>query len=231
MILSLGHIAKSFGPTLVLADVSLTVNEGDRLALVGPNGAGKSTLLKIIAGHLEPDGGELVVPRPLDLGYLPQSVEAPPDTSIQRLVLESQERLHHIGARLHELEALLSGGVSPSTPAEARDRDAHMQEHADLTDEYARLGGYTLEHRIEEVFAGLGIRHLDRTRKVVSLSGGEKARVALAALLVRDPDLLLLDEPTNHLDFGALDWLEGFLRRRRVSARRSMGGQCWTAWI
>src|SRR5688572_1929541 len=204
MILSLSHVAKSFGPTLVLADVSLTVNEADRLALVGPNGAGKSTLLKIIAGHLTPDSGEVLLPRPLDLGYLPQSVEAPPGQTIDQLVRESQERLHHIGERLRELEAQIGGAG-----------ETLLLEHADLTDEFARLGGYDLDHRIAEVFAGLGIQHLDRTREVASLSGGEKARVALAALLLRDPDLLLLDEPTNHLDFAALDWLEGFLKRRR----------------
>ena len=207
MFLSVNHIAKSFGPTVVLADVSFTVNDGDRLALVGPNGAGKSTLLKIIAGQVAPDAGEVVIPRPVDIGYLPQAVEAPSGTSIERLVRESQQRLHAIAERLQALEALLSD--SKGAPSSL------LLEHADLAEEFGRLGGYDLDHRIEEVFAGLGIQHLAREREVATLSGGEKARVALAALLLRDPDLLLLDEPTNHLDFAALDWLESFLRRRQ----------------
>src|SRR5687768_9582212 len=134
MILSLSHVAKSFGPTLVLADVSLTVNEGDRLALVGPNGAGKSTLLKIIAGHLTPDAGEVVMPRPLDVGYLPQSVEAKPGQSIEQLVRVSQERLHRIGERLRVLEELIGEATDGSNGAPPG-RNSHdaLLEHGDLT--------------------------------------------------------------------------------------------------
>src|SRR5688500_12951356 len=107
VLLSVSHVAKRFGPTVVLADVSFTVNEGDRLALVGANGAGKSTLLKIVAGQLIPDAGEVVIPRPIDVGYLPQSVEAPPGQTIEQLVRASQERLHQIGERLRALEESL----------------------------------------------------------------------------------------------------------------------------
>jgi macrolide transport system ATP-binding/permease protein len=207
MILSVSNISKGFGPTPVLADVSFVVNATDRLALVGANGVGKSTLLRIIAGHLPPDAGEVVVPRPIDVGFLPQAVTPEPGQSIDDLVRAAQGRGHEIGRRLRELEGALDH--------RAADDDARMLEYADLTDEYERLGGYDLDHRIDQVLAGLGVGHLPRDREVAALSGGEKARAALAALLLRQPDLLLLDEPTNHLDFAALDWLERFLRAWR----------------
>jgi macrolide transport system ATP-binding/permease protein len=205
VLVKLSHVAKGYGPTLVLRDVSFVINRRDKLALVGANGVGKSTLLKIIAGELEPDGGEVVVPTPLDVGYLPQAVTPKPGQSIDDLVGEGQGNVHHLGRRLRELEAALGD-------ASGKAAQALLAEYGDLADRFERLGGYELDHRIDAVFAGLGIGQLSRNREVATLSGGEKARVALAALLLRSLDLLLLDEPTNHLDFAALEWLEGYLR-------------------
>ncbi|HEU5315110.1 MAG TPA: ABC-F family ATP-binding cassette domain-containing protein [Chloroflexota bacterium] len=207
MLLAVDRVSKRFGPQVVLNDVSFVVNETDRIALVGPNGAGKSTLLKIMAGRVAADAGQIVVPRPIDIGYLPQAVEAQAGESVDGIVRAAQRRLQELGERLRTLEVALAGGGPGG--------ETLLLEHADVADEYQRLGGYDLDHRIEEVFDGLGIEHLPREREVATLSGGEKARVALAALLLRAADLLLLDEPTNHLDLPTLDWLERFLGARR----------------
>jgi macrolide transport system ATP-binding/permease protein len=211
--------------------VSFVVNERDRLALVGANGVGKTTLLRIVAGEVEPDGGSVSVPNRIDIGYLPQVVQANPGQTIEGLLAESLGPVETIGRRLRELETLMAGeraaagagntsgnGCASVPVAAARpgaDLAAALTEYGELAEEFERLGGYDLDHRIDTVMAGLGIGHLARAREVASLSGGEKARAALAALLLRAPDLLLMDEPTNHLDFAALEWLEGYLAAYR----------------
>ncbi|MGH2352087.1 MAG: ATP-binding cassette domain-containing protein, partial [Chloroflexota bacterium] len=211
MLLSLSHVAKGFGPSAVLDDVSFVVNEADRLALVGANGVGKTTLLRILAGEVAPDGGEVVVPKAIDIGYLPQAVRVRAGQKIDDLTAESQGKVNEVAGRLRDIEAVL-GQTGDRTEGGNGILQAALAAYADLTEQFERLGGYELDHRIDALFAGLAIDHLPRDREVASLSGGEKARVALAALFLRAPDLLLLDEPTNHLDFAALEWLEGYLR-------------------
>ena len=213
MLVSVSHLSHSFGPTPVLAGVSFLVNEGDRLGLTGANGTGKSTLLHILAGDLKPDAGEIVYPHPLDVGYLPQEIAYAPEETVDALVRASHGSIDEIGARLREIESQLED-VLPSQPAELL-----LDEHAALSERFERLGGYDLDRRVEVVFEGLGIGHLAPSRGarfVETLSGGEKARVGLACLLLRSPELLLLDEPTNHLDAGALVWLEQYLRGLRA---------------
>ena len=231
MLVAVSHVSKGFGPSVVLADVSFVVNQGDRLALVGANGVGKTTLLRIVAGEVAPDGGTVSIPNRIDIGYLPQVVQAKGGQKIEGLLAESLGPVEAIGRRLRELEAVMAGsrvatgaGAAPlsshaGAPGAAARPDgdvaAALAEYGALAEEFERLGGYDLDHRIDTVMAGLGIGHLARAREVASLSGGEKARAALAALLLRAPDLLLMDEPTNHLDFAALEWLEEYLAAYR----------------
>ena len=209
-VVTLKHVSKGFGPVAVLQDVSFTVQEGERLGLVGANGVGKSTLLRLIAGQIEPDGGEIAFPRAADTGYLPQETRFRPGQSVAALVHEAQGRVTEVGRRLEAAGVALAGAAAADAPG-------LLEAYGDLADQFERLGGYDLAHRTDAVFAGLGIDHLDRARRVDSLSGGEKARVGLAALLLRAPDLLLLDEPTNHLDFRTLAWLEDELATRRAT--------------
>ncbi len=203
MLLSINNISKAYGDNQVLNNVSFTLDTGQKLGLVGANGVGKSTLLKIIVGELEPDDGSVGLNPTVELGYLPQVLAAAEDQSIAQLIDAAQGHLVEIEARLREIEQAMA---EPSD-----DLDALLAEYSARGEEFERRGGYDLAHRIDLVFAGLRIDHLPRTRLVASLSGGEKSRVGLAALLLHAPDLLLLDEPTNHLDFAALEWLEGYL--------------------
>jgi macrolide transport system ATP-binding/permease protein len=203
MFLTLSHLAKAFGDNQVLNNVSLAIHRGDKLGLVGANGVGKSTLVKIVAGELEADAGAVEVADGVEIGYLPQVLAAGASLTLGELIARAQVRVHAVEGQLRTLEAEMAAGGALETVLEA---------YGQLVEEFDRLGGYDLAHRTASVLSGLGVGQLANERTVTSLSGGEKSRVGLAALLLQSPDLLLLDEPTNHLDFAALEWLEGFLQ-------------------
>ncbi len=191
----------------VLQNITFTVNAGERAALIGPNGCGKTTLLKIIMGVMPADAGSVQVSPPdLRVGYLPQGLDVPDDTPIQDVLYPDAVALRDTEAELERLAVAMA--------------DASDGELARLTDVYdaalARLE--RLSRQVERgagarVLAGLALDHLALDAPVGTLSGGQKTRLGLAALLVNDPHLLILDEPTNHLDVTALEWLEGWLRR------------------
>ena len=202
--LSVSQITKSFGFHHILNGVSFVLNSRERIGLVGANGVGKSTLLKIIMGKLEADGGKIFLSEQARIGYLEQHIHASPDETIADKIEASQQLLYDLEASLRHLEAQME-------TAKGDDFKQLMVEYGDKTEQYERMGGYDIGHRIDEVLAGLRIDHLPRTRLVNTLSGGEKSRLALALLLLEAPDILLLDEPTNHLDFASLEWLEGYL--------------------
>ncbi len=208
MQLTLSHISKSYGDQPVLDQVSLLIADGRRIGLVGANGVGKSTLLKIIAGEIEPDSGKLILPADIQIGYLPQSeVEADDSATINDLIDQAVAALRQLEARMRALERAMASG---------RDElDAIMAEYGDIAEQFERRGGYEMDYRIEVVLGGLHLDHIARSRRVTTLSGGEKARLGLALLLLKAPDVLLLDEPTNHLDLSSLGWLEDYLTRYR----------------
>ena len=207
MMLTVNNLSKAFGDNQVLNQISFTLAAGQKVGLVGANGVGKSTLLKIIVSELEPDEGgwHIQGEQETDVGYLPQVLAGAGEQTIDQFLDGALGGLRRIEGRLRTLEQAMA------QPGE--NVDALLAEYGTLSEEFDRRGGYDLEHRSAEIFAGLGIDHLGRERIVATLSGGEKSRVGLAALLLRGPDLLLLDEPTNHLDFAALEWLEGYLQR------------------
>jgi len=206
MLISANHITKYYGAQEVLSDVSLTLNAKDRVGLVGANGAGKSTLLRIIAGEVAPDAGAVTRNPHASIGYLPQALQAFEAHTIHSFITALHDELSIAQTRMRELEAQMAAASAITQTSEL------MREYGEATEQFERLGGYELDHRIEEVMRGLEIDHLPTDRLLDTLSGGEKERVGLAALLLRQPDALLLDEPTNHLDFAAMAWLEGYLR-------------------
>ena len=202
-ILRVGKLQKYYGAKLILDDVSLMLSRGQRAALVGENGVGKSTLARLILGLEEADAGEVWLKPGARVAYLPQEVPVDDEASVGQYIEERLGDLHRIRERLAQLEAQM---------AQAAALDALLDEYGRLQELYEARGGYTLESRLEQIFAGLQIAHILPQRSMQSLSGGEKTRVGLAALLLQAPDLLILDEPTNHLDLAGLAWLEGYLR-------------------
>ncbi len=205
--LTLTHISKSFGLQRVLNDISLTLSSGDRFGLVGMNGAGKSTLLKIIAGELDPDSGAVGLGPRMELGYLPQVLQAAEDETIAGLIEVALTPLRRLEESMRALELQMATATA--------DLDAIMDSYGETAERFERAGGYEIEHRVGLVLTGLGVSDLPRERTVATLSGGERARIGLALLLLQSPDLLLLDEPTNHLDAASLDWLESYLAAYR----------------
>ena len=183
-ILSAQKLNKSFGVETVLEDVSFTVNKGDRIGVVGSNGAGKSTLFKMIVGELAPDSGEIAAARDLSAGYLRQREHFPEDRSVFDTLMD-----------LGQENAAQKGPLAGQTLAE-RFEDIH---------------GYSFERAARGILTSLGFSEQSLSQTVGALSGGEKTRLALGAMLLREPDLMLLDEPTNHLDIKTLKWLENYL--------------------
>ncbi|MFZ1756613.1 MAG: ABC-F family ATP-binding cassette domain-containing protein [Caldilineaceae bacterium] len=203
MLLTISHITKSYGDQAVLSDVSFVLNPGRHVGLVGANGAGKSTLLKIVAGEVKADAGEVAWMGGITTGYLPQALTFWGDHTLAQLLDSAAGNLSELAATMRRLEARMAAADS--------NLDQVVAEYGRVVERFERQGGYDLDYRIDMVLDGLGLTGVDRTRVVSTLSGGEKVRANLAALLLTGPDVLLLDEPTNHLDPNTLAWLEEYL--------------------
>ena len=204
--LAVRALSKSYGAMNVLNEISCIVNAGDRIGIVGSNGVGKSTLLKILVGHEEAESGTFSYAPSLEVGYLSQTTPEFYGRTIQDLILESVGSLRQLEERMRHIEVSL-------TTAGEEQMVALLEEYGHVSTKFQDRGGYELDYKIAMVLEGLGISYLPRGQEVQTLSGGEKARLGLATLLLQSPDLLLLDEPTNHLDFTNMEWLETYLSR------------------
>ncbi|MEU2119880.1 ribosomal protection-like ABC-F family protein [Streptomyces sp. NPDC016459] len=199
-------LGKSYAGRTVLASVDCSVIDGTRLGIVGENGSGKSTLLRLLAGAERPDTGTVIVRADGGIGYLPQEEYLPAHLTVQQVLGRSLAGLRATEDRMRRLEARMADGDTT---------DETLTVYADLLTAFELRGGYDADARTERALHGLGLLGLPRDRTVGGLSGGEQARLRLAALLASAPEVLLLDEPTNHLDHAALTWLEDHLRARR----------------
>ena len=206
IILSAQHIAKSFGVNAVLRDVSLTVQQGDRIGLVGVNGCGKSTLMRILAGLDAQDGGEISLVRGLRVGYLAQQNMVTSGETVWDELQKVYEQVFAMEKKLRELEDEMAHAHTDAQ------RFAQLSADYDrLTQRFEEADGYSWKSMVSGVLNGLGFKPAQYDQCVDSLSGGEQTRLCLARLLLQKPDLLLLDEPTNHLDMETLQWLENYL--------------------
>ncbi len=205
MFLTISNITKTYAFHQVLNQASLTLNAGERIGLVGANGVGKSTLLKIVTGEIEADSGSVMLTPGAKIGYLPQAIAGFEGKTLADLIADSMSYLRELEAQMRALEQQMES---------ARDNtlDSIMLNYGEVSEQFERHGGYEIDHRVDTVLDGLRVGHIPREREFATLSGGEKARVGLAMLLLKAPDVLLLDEPTNHLDFTSLNWLEGYLQ-------------------
>ena len=198
------NLKKNYGVDVILGGVSLSLEAGERVGLVGRNGQGKSTLMKIIAGLLEADGGEVNVAKGRRVGYLHQDPALPAEETVRGAAEGAFAELHRLHGEQHALYEQMA-----SATGEALERV--MRRQADIERRIETLGGYAIDHKIDATLHGVGLTDAEFGLRVASLSGGQKGRLALARLLLEEPDVLLLDEPTNHLDIAGREWLERFL--------------------
>lgn len=204
MILSCQNINKSFVTDDVLKDVSFHLEEREKAALIGPNGAGKSTLLKIIMQEMPADSGEVIVAKGKTLGYLAQHQEVSGDNTIYGELLSVKQYLLDMEEKIRTMEQQMK-------TLTGRELDELLASYSRLTHQFELEGGYACRSEVVGVLKGLGFEEEDFSRKIGTLSGGQKTRVALGRLLLSNPDIILLDEPTNHLDMESIAWLETYL--------------------
>ena len=211
MLINCENLYKYFGGELLLSDISFTVEDRDVIGLVGQNGCGKSTLLRIIMGYegfdKTPDGkGTLGIANKVTIGFLAQNSGLTSRNTIKDEMKKPFEKLLNIYQRMKELEKSMGSFDGDNSKKQLSD------EYAELSSYFEANDGYRIDVKISTVLNGMGFRDFDTDRIIDNLSGGEKTRLAMAKLLLEEPDLLILDEPTNHLDLDTLSWLEDYLK-------------------
>jgi ATPase subunit of ABC transporter with duplicated ATPase domains len=201
----LDKIGRQNGKILFI-EASAALQRGEKVGLVGPNGAGKTTLFRMITGEEQPDEGQVATERGTTIGYFSQDVGEMAGRSVVAEVMEGAGPVSTVAAELKDLEAALAD------PSRAAEMDTIIERYGEVQARFQELDGYALEGRAYEVLAGLGFSQEMMDGDVGALSGGWKMRVALARILLMNPDVMLLDEPSNHLDLESLIWLEDFLK-------------------
>lgn len=198
--LSAENIAKSFGDRWLFKNLNFGISQGQRVALVGVNGSGKTTLLNVLAGFLPPDEGSVSVRKEVNIGYLGQNPEFDEELTVQQNIFAMQNETLDL---IQEYEKAIA---DPNTAAEKMQR---------LMERMDELQAWDFEVKVKQVLSKLGINNLDV--QVKHLSGGQRKRVAMARVLIEEPDMLILDEPTNHLDLDTIEWLEGLLSTQNTT--------------
>ncbi len=205
--INVNNISVSFGGTTLFSDVSFSINENDKIALMGKNGAGKSTLLKIIAGVGKPTTGNVTGPKDGVIAYLPQHLLTQDGLTVFEETAKAFDEQNSMEKELNELNEQLN----VRTDYESDDYMKLIERVSELSEKFYSLEETNYDAEIEKVLKGLGFERSDFNRQTSEFSGGWRMRIELAKILLKKPDLILLDEPTNHMDIESIQWLEDFL--------------------
>lgn len=206
-VIDVNNISVSFGGTTLFSDVSFSINENDKIALMGKNGAGKSTLLKIIAGVGKPTTGNVAGPKDAIIAYLPQHLLTEDNVTVFEETSKAFEEVYGMRDELENLNEQLN----IRTDYESDDYMQLIERVSELSEKFYSIEEVNYDAEVEKVLKGLGFERSDFTRQTSEFSGGWRMRIELAKILLKKPDLILLDEPTNHMDIESIQWLEDFL--------------------
>jgi len=205
--ITVDSISVQFGGTTLFSDVSFSINETDKIALMGKNGAGKSTLLKIIAGENKPSSGNISAPKGTVIAYLPQHLLTHDNATVFE---ETSKAFAAIFKMKAEIDAL-NEELTVRTDYESDEYYKIIEKVSELSEKFYSIEEINYEAEVEKVLIGMGFTREDFTRQTSEFSGGWRMRIELAKILLQKPDLILLDEPTNHMDIESIQWLEDFL--------------------
>jgi ATP-binding cassette subfamily F protein 3 len=194
--INITNLSKNYGPKILFKDVSLNINQGEKIGLIGPNGTGKSTLFSLIRQEIEASEGEVRLNKGVHIGYLPQEASFTSQRTVLAELTEGDERIMRFKKEKEDLESANQAGSN---------------RYGEILHELETLGFFELEHKAKKILSGLGFKEEDFNRPILHLSGGWQMRTLLAKLLTYNYDLLLLDEPTNYLDLNAALWLKDYL--------------------
>ena len=205
--LNISNLSKIQGGQTLYSKATFQINPGEKVGLVGPNGAGKTTLFRMIIGEERPDEGQVSLPDGTRLAYFSQNVGEMAGKSALQEVVEGDAKVKALQEKMREYEAKLVNCADYSDD----EMNKILMEMGEVQTNFEKVGGYDLEARAEEILSGLGIMPVDHHKNVEDFSGGWKMRIALAKVLVMNPDIILMDEPTNYLDMETILWLEDWL--------------------
>ena len=204
--ISFNNVSKHYGGQILYENASFILRPGDKVGLVGPNGAGKTTVFRVLMKEEGFDGGSITVPEKVRVAYFSQNIGEMKGRTVIEEVMSGSAKASELAQKMRVIETKLENDLDPD------EMEKVLIELGDYQTEFEKLGGYDLDVRAKEIITGLGVMPYDHDRDVGLFSGGWRMRIALAKVLIQQPDVMLMDEPTNYLDLESIVWLEQWLK-------------------